>query len=236
MIDSLNNKKIKEFEKLKKKKYRDELGLFIVETANIIEEARKANLLCETFSLNGYNYENDNIVSGNVMKKISDLDSCEVVGVCKKLDYKNIVGDKILLLDEVQDPGNLGTIIRSALAFNVTTVILGDNCCDLYNQKVLRATEGAIMHLPIIKMNIKEAIGLLEEVQIPVYSTNVVKGVEIKNIDKDKYALIVGNEGNGVKKEYQDLAKCNIYIPMNSKAESLNVAVATSIILYEFNR
>lgn len=236
MIESLENKKIKEVVRLKNKKYRDSKGLFIVETSNLVDEAKKNNCLLEVYSLNSYDFDNSYIVSESVMKKISDLDSTSILGVCKKIDSLDIVGDRVLLLDEIQDPGNLGTIIRSALAFNVSCVVLGDGCCDLYNSKAIRASEGSIFYVPVIRMNIGKAISEIKNMNIPVYATDVTNGYDINTISSDKYAIIMGNEGNGVKREYQDLADKNIYIKTNPNSESLNVAIATSIILYELDK
>ena len=153
--------------------------------------------------------------------------------------YTDIVGNKIVLLDGIQDPGNLGTIIRSSLAFNVSCIVLSKTCVDLYNPKVLRATQGMIFHIPIIIKDTKDVIDDMYEKKIPVYGTSVVNGIIPKNLtseEKSKFCLIMGNEGNGLSNELLKLCDKNLYIPMNSKVESLNVSVACSILLYELGR
>ena len=160
-----------------------------------------------------------------------------VLDISKKSNSKEIIGSKILLLDEIQDPGNLGTIIRSSVAFGVTTIILSNDTVDLYNPKVIRASEGMFCHINIITMDLEEAIKEIKERGIKVYGTNVVNGKEVNTIsDKSSYALVMGNEGNGVKKHIQELCDENLYIPMNESCESLNVGVACSILLYELGR
>lgn len=236
MITSINNDRIKEISKLSNKKYRKESRLFIVEGEHLVEEAYKHNLLKEVYSLNETDYENNYIVTENVMKKISNLDSVpNIIGVCK-MKEENELGNKLLILDNIQDPGNLGTIIRSAVAFNVSTIVLSNDTVDLYNPKVIRATEGMIFNINIITRDLFSFIPSIKN-EYKIYGTNVNNGTLLKNVEKkEKCAIIMGNEGNGVKKELQDMADENIYINMNDKCESLNVGVATSIILYELGR
>lgn len=236
IITSPENDKIKELSKLQQKKYRDLTNTYLVEGEHLVEEANKANVLLEVFSLD--DLPNTTQVSLEVMKKLSTLDTPpSMIGLCKKEEKKKIIGNKIVILDEIQDPGNLGTIIRSSLAFNIDTIILSNNCVDLYNPKVLRATQGILFHINIISMDTKEAINKLKENGIPVYGTSVVDGKELKTVtNKDNYCIIMGNEGQGLSNEILDLCDQRLYIPMNNKVESLNVGVACSIILYELNR
>lgn len=237
MITSVENKKIKEITKLNNRKYRKETGLFIVEGEHLVEEAYKHNLLESVYSLNETNYENSELVSENVMRKISNLDTIpNIVGVCKFKEEKEL-GNKLLILDNIQDPGNLGTIIRSAVAFNIDTIVLSKETVDLYNPKVIRATQGMIFNMNIITRDLVPFIINLKDNNYKIYSTNVVNGKEIKTLEKEiKYAIIMGSEGRGVKKEIEDMSDENIYIKMNPLCESLNVGVATSIILYELNK
>jgi TrmH family RNA methyltransferase len=176
-------------------------------------------------------------VTHEIMKKISDMDSpSKVMAICKMKENK-IIGDKILLLDDIQDPGNLGTIIRSAKAFNIDTIVLSPNTVDMYNSKVLRSTQGMIFHSNIVVQDLKETIINLKEKQIPIYGTRVDNGIDVTTLDKrEKYALVMGNEGAGVSKEILDMCDKYLYIKMNSDVESLNVGVATSILLYELNK
>ena len=234
MITSVDNKRIKEVSKLNNRKYRKEMGLFLVEGSHLVEEAYKHNLLKEVYSLDENDYPNNNVVSENVMRKISSLDTVpNIIGVCKFKIEKEL-GNKLLILDNIQDPGNLGTIIRSAVAFNVDTIVLSKDTVDLYNPKVIRATQGMIFNINIITRDLYSFVSNLKKENYKVYSTNVVNGSEVKNIERcEKCAIIMGNEGNGVRKELQDISDANIYIKMNPLCESLNVGVATSIILYE---
>ena len=240
VITSLDNKKIKDVVKLQNKKYRDLTNTFVVETTHLVEEAEKAGIVKELFLVEDEFVDRDDtyFITKDIMKKISSMESpSNVLAVCEKSNSKEIIGSKILLLDEIQDPGNLGTIIRSSVAFGVTTIILSNDTVDLYNPKVIRASEGMFCHINIITMDLEEAIKEIKEKGIKVYGTNVVNGKEVSTIsDKSSYALVMGNEGNGVKKHIQELCDENLYIPMNESCESLNVGVACSILLYELGR
>lgn len=237
IISSLENKKIKEVCKLRQKKYRDIENKFMVEGKHLVEEAYKSGVLLYVLQTDDYKLDIDvpiTYVTYDVIKKITDaVTPQKVIGICQKKE-NNRIGHKVLILDDIQDPGNLGTIIRSSLAFNIDTIILSNNSVDIYNDKVLRSTEGMIFHLNIIRSDIKEEIVKLKKKNYVIYGTKVDNGVDIKSIKKgDKYALVMGNEGNGVKDEILNLCDIYLYIPMSKKVESLNVGVATSIILYE---
>ena len=170
------------------------------------------------------------------MKKLSDLNSYpNVIGVVRKTE-KNIIGRRILALDDIQDPGNLGTIIRSAVAFNIDTLILSPKTVDLYNSKVIRATQGMIFNLNIVTRDLNSTIKSLKNDNYLILGTDVNNGTDIRSINNlNKFVLIIGNEGQGMSKELSTLCDKNIYIKMNERVESLNAAVATSIILYEIN-
>ena len=237
LITSINNQTIKELDKLKQKKYRDLEQKFLIEGEHLVEEAEKSGVLEKIILLENSEYHSNLekiYVSKNVMKKISSLDTPpNIIGVSKMLSRKDL-GKKVLLLDDIQDPGNLGTIIRSSVAFNVDSIVMSLNTVDLYNPKVIRSTQGMIFKINLIKDDLGQVIEKLKSKNIPIYTTNVNGGENIKNINStDSYGLIMGNEGNGVKDEISTLADRKIYIPMNSKVESLNVSVAASILLYE---
>ena len=236
MIDSLDNKKIKEITSLKIKKYRDQYGLFLIEGKHLVDEAKKSGLLEEVILFDdNYDFDKKLIVSEKVMKKLSFQDSLpSIMGVCKIKDNK-LIGSKYLLLDGIQDPGNLGTIIRSSLAFGVDTIVLSKDSVDLYNDKVIRSTQGMIFHINIIRCDLEEVINKIKG-GIKIIGTSLGDSTPLRSIDKlERYALIVGNEGNGVKKEILDLCDDIVRIEMNKDVESLNVGVATSIILYEMS-
>lgn len=237
IITSLENKEIKRITKLKSKKYRDELQEFIVEGEHLVEESYKNKVLKKIILLENTDIDIDVekiYVNHDVMKKISNLDSPpKVIGICKLLEEKEI-GDRVLILDGIQDPGNLGTIIRSAVAFNIDTIILSNDTVDMYNSKVIRSTQGMLFYINIIRTDLMEVLPELKKNNYTIYTTNVTNGIDIKKCEKqNKFALIVGNEGNGVSKKVSDYADYTIYIKTNNNVESLNVAVATSILLYE---
>ncbi len=243
VITSLENERIKGYIKLSKKKYRDLTNTYIVEGDHLVREAYKAGIVKELIAIEGYDIVYDVpcvFVSVDVMKKISTMESFpSIMAVCNKRENDIIIGKKILLLDDIQDPGNLGTIIRSAVAFNISTIILSKNTVDLYNPKVLRSTQGMYCHVNILSMDSIDAINKIKEMDIPVYGTSVTNGVDVRSLDsslKDSYCLIMGNEGNGVSQEVLSLCDKNLYISMNKEVESLNVAIACSILLYELGR
>lgn len=237
MYSSIQNEKIKSIKKLREKKYRDIEGLFIVEGKNLVMEAYKNNLLKTLIVLDNssFNLSIETIrVSKNVMKYLSELNTPnEIMGICYKKKEENISGN-ILILDNIQDPGNLGTIIRSAVAFSISTIIVSPDTVSIYNSKVLRSTQGLLFDVNIIVRDISSAIDDLKQNGYKIYGTKVDNGKNLKDIDStNKYAVIMGNEGSGVNKDILDKCDEYIYIPMNEKCESLNVGVATSIILYE---
>ena len=243
LITSLDNDKIKKLLKLKEKKYRDEFGEFVVEGEHLVIEAYRSGLLEEIF------IDQDEVtlldtdityVTKEILSKLSTLETpTHIVGLCKKKVEDNNLGNRLLLLDRIQDPGNLGTIIRSSKAFGIDTVILGDGCVDLYNDKVIRSTQGIGFHMNIITRDLKELITELKENEIPVLGTKVEFGEDVRSLtprSKEKFALIMGNEGRGVSHEILELCDKYIYIELDSDVESLNVAIAASILLYELSR
>ena len=214
LYSSIENKKIKELKKLHTKKYRDETGLFLVEGTHLIEEAYNKGYLKELLLEEGFDYNIEietNYISKNVLEYLSTLDTpSKMIGICHKRNNE-IKGSKILILDEVQDPGNLGTIIRSAVAFNIDTIILGKGCADEFSPKVIRGSQGMIFKVNIVRENLEETIPFLKEKNYKILGTKVSGGKELKNVPKhEKFAIIMGNEGKGVKQEFLDL--CDEYI------------------------
>lgn len=243
VVTSLDNSKVKKYRKLQKRKYRDQYGEYIVEGLHLILEAFRAGVLEELILEEGmdvpvscpYTY-----FSSEVMSKISMMDTpSTIMGLCRKAKDEDVVGNRILILDGIQDPGNLGTIIRSAVAFDVDTIVLSERTVDLYNPKVLRATQGMFFHVRVVSKLALEVISMLQNLDIPVYGTSVVNGVDVRSLnesEKKNFALVVGNEGNGVRDEILSVCNKNLYIEMNKNVESLNVAIAASILLYELGR
>jgi TrmH family RNA methyltransferase len=242
-ITSIENEKIKNYAKLNNKKYRDETGLFIIEGEHLINEAYKNNFIEKLILLENTNFKLDVdtiYVTKEVMKKLSTLDTpSNMMAICRMKSNNEIIGNKVLLLDGIQDPGNLGTIIRSAVAFNVSTIVLGTNTVDLYNSKVLRSTQGMNFYINIINADLVEVIDKLHREKFVVYGTDVNKGTDISDINlenEDNIAIVVGNEGQGISREVYQLCDDYLHISMNNQVESLNVSVATSILLYELDR
>ena len=234
---SINNQKIKIIKKLKEKKYRDEENMFLVEGKHLTTEAFNNGYLVELLVPENSDYKLDvetNIISENIIKYLSNLKSgAGIFGICKKKKMKLKEG-KILVLDSIQDPGNMGTIIRSSVAFGIDTIVINEKCADIYSDKVIRASQGMIFSVNIIKENLEEFIKKIRKTH-KIFATKVDGGKPIKDIEKiENFVIIMGSEGTGVSKNLLDLADEYLYIPMNKKCESLNVAVAASIILYNF--
>lgn len=240
LYTSIDNPKIKDLKKLEMKKYRDKKGKFLVEGNHLVLEAYKTNCLEELFltedeilPLNVMTH----YMSNNVQHYLSGLESpSNVIGVCLKQEGK-LVGNRIVVLDGIQDPGNLGTIIRSCVAFHVDTLVVSKDCVDVYNAKVIRASQGLLFHLNIVVEDIEKIVPILKQTGYTVYGTKVTHGKSLKNVAKaEKTVIIMGNEGNGIREISEELCDEFLYIDMASSCESLNVGVATSIILYEFDK
>lgn len=237
MIDSVNNEKIKYFKKLRDKKYILEEKIYIVESEHLVEEAYKSGLLLEVItSKSDTNYDvKTTLVSEKVLKSISLLPSApNIMGVVKYKEGNEIVGNKIVLLDNVQDPGNVGTIIRSALAFNVDTVILSNDSVNLFNDKMIRSSEGTIFKMNVIKMDLRSAIEKIHSLGIKVYYADMNGTIDLDNAKINDYALVLGSEGKGISDYIKELSDESINIPMNNLCESLNVSVTGGIIMYKF--
>ena len=237
MITSTSNNTIKTLIKLKQKKYRDETGYYLVEGEHLVEEAMKAKQVECLISTKDITSDLPIvIVSNEVMSKLSFTKSPQfIMAKCKiKKENKLIDGKRYLILDDLQDPGNIGTLIRTALAFSIDQVILSNNCVDLYNDKLLRSMQGANFHINCIYDDLKTVISTLKKNNVKIIGSALENGQDIKQIKiSEKMAFIVGNEGNGINKDI--LQECDYvgYIPINT-IESLNVAIAGSIMMYHF--
>lgn len=236
LITSKDNSKIKEIRKLLNSKYSREKGLFVIEGENLVEESIKNNVLRELYVLEGYNCKYNfeyNNVTLDVMKSISDLKSIpRLLGVAKINNNKKI-GNRIVILDDIQDPGNAGTIIRNSVAFKVDTIIFSKNSVSPYNEKVLRSTGGMIFNVNIIVDDLNDLIDEIKSRNIKVIGTSLKTSKSLENLEcLDGYAVVFGNEGNGVSKEI--LNKCDelVKINMSFLCESLNVGVSSGIVLY----
>ncbi len=232
MITSVNNPNVIKWAKLKKSKYQREFGQFIIEEKLIIDEAIKANLKLETISLDTSDIESDYKVSDNVMKKISSNKSLnEIVAVVDFYDSSEELSDKIVYLDNVQDPGNLGTIIRTAFAFGYTTIALR-NGVNKYNHKLISASKGSIFHVNIIEDDNLDLIKNPNYQKIGLMLDETASSLDDSNVS-DKSIIIFGNEGSGISKEIIEHLDQSVYIEMNN-FDSLNVAITAGIVLYKF--
>ncbi len=235
-ITSLTNNYVKELVKLKNNKDKE---VFLVENEHLVNEALNLNLVKEIITTENIQINNIKTtkVTKEIMKKISNLENPQnIIAVVKKTNPREILGN-VIILDKLQDPGNLGTIIRSAIAFNIDTLVLGDGCVDVYNSKVIQASQGMIFKINIIKDNLNNIIPDLKNKDYKIIGTKLIDGVEISNVKKlNKFAFVIGNEGQGISKEVLNQCDDYVYIKMNEQCESLNAGVAASIIMYELTK
>ena len=243
-IDTISKNKIKEIIKLHQKKFRDEQGLFIAEGFKILEELIESNAdIIEIFALKTTDTSKlkrkITIVDEDIMKKISTTDStCEILTIARKKEQnlKNFSQlKKIVLLDSISDPGNLGTIIRSAAAFGINGIILFGNCVDLYSPKVIRSTTGNFFKIPIINLKNKDEIETLFKNHVKIATAlSKENNISLKECAQiDKYIIMLGSEAKGLQKDLISIADKNIRLEMKNNVESLNLAVSASIIFYE---
>ena len=202
LYSSVDNSKIKDLKKLQTKKYRDKKNMFLIEGKHLVLEAYKTGYLKEMLLEENELLPLDVMtyyMTNNVKNYLSELTTpTNVIGVCNKKEG-TIKGNRIVYLDCIQDPGNLGTIIRSCVAFNIDTLILSRDTVDLYNSKVIRATQGLIFHLNIVISDINEFGPKLKDEGYKIYGTKVTHGKSLKTIEKvSKFVIIMGNEGNGI--------------------------------------
>lgn len=241
LIESPQNPKYKQLLKLHHAKYRSSFRRFLIEGKHLVEEAYKANQLEALILKKGDDFSLGNIdrieLNEKMFVALSFTASSNVVmGVCVIKLHEEIVGNRFLLCDRIQDPGNMGTLIRSAHAFGFDQVIVSLDCVDVYNDKVVRSTQGALFHIPVLQMDLSHSIEKIHSKSIPVYGTGFENSINLSDLDtKAQCAILVGNEGAGVKKSL--LKQCNeiIQIEMNG-FESLNVGVAAGILLYHFRK
>ena len=232
-IESRQNQKIKDLVKLSQPKFSKEMKLFKIEGFHALEMVKESGVLVSVFvteeirDLDVPQY----LLSKDIMESISYAKSPQgVICVCKYIEEKPIKSSKVLLLDNVSDPGNLGTILRTALAFGYNDVILRGGCSQ-YNEKVLQSTQGAIFSLNILNnfdvKNLKDYEIIATEIKGSV-DLSTVSGIK-------KHVLVLGNEAHGVSKEILELATKRVRIDIRN-IESLNVAIAGAIAMYELSK
>lgn len=238
-ILSFNNDYIRELAKLHNRKYRDRKRCFLLEGYHLVKEAKAANLLKQVLITDEKDYIDgvENIlVSEAVIKKLAfTVTPQPIIGVADYLPDYELSGNRILLLDDLQDPGNVGTIVRSSLGFGIDMLVFGLNSVDIYNDKFIRATQGALFKTKIIKMDLTKAIKQIKAKGIKIIGT-ALYGKPLKEVERlEKYALILGNEGRGINPGILMQTDLNVTIEVRPELESLNVAIAASIIMYHFD-
>ncbi|WP_407636201.1 TrmH family RNA methyltransferase [Salibacterium aidingense] len=249
-IDSVKNPKVKNVKRLAKRKFRERERQFVIEGWHLLKEAASHDVeIQDVFIEENRDVPRDMEVSGlpvsmvteQVMKEMSQMETPQgIVAICRlpENEEQNVQPkDHFLLVDRVQDPGNLGTMIRTADAAGVTAVILGEGTVDPYNDKVIRATQGSLFHLPVIKGKLEDWMEICSTHKIPVFGTSAGVGTTHSAIAaQNGFALLVGNEGAGVQEALLGKTDQNIYVPIYGNAESLNVSVATGILLYHLKQ
>ena len=241
IITSKSNNLIKKTKKLLKKKYREQS--YLIEGWHLFEEAEKANaeflniFVLEDFADRVEHISNVTFVTPEVLKELTDSKTPQ--GIIAEvampiLPLANLKAGRYLVLEDVQDPGNVGTMIRTADAAGLDGVLISDKSADIYNQKTLRSMQGSHFHLPVWRTNVYEACETLQNLGVPLIATTLSKdSVDYKTVKHDgNFALVMGNEGNGISNKMTNQADVLAHIIMPGQAESLNVAVATGIVLF----
>ncbi|MED1748283.1 MULTISPECIES: TrmH family RNA methyltransferase [Bacillus] len=240
-IESAKNASIKQWKKLHTKKERTKTGLFLVEGKHLVEEALKSGIVKELMVTSPDMLRSDikpdielYELSEEAFSAMTETETPQhIAAICTLPVFEEKKYERILLLDAVQDPGNLGTLIRTADAAGLDAVILGEGTVDAFNGKTLRSAQGSHFHLPILKQTLQQAIPAFKEQGIPVYGSALKDAKEYRNIAAEgPFALIVGNEGAGIDPEILQMTDQNLYVPMYGQAESLNVAVAAAVLVY----
>ena len=252
IISSKNNEVIKEIKKLKEKKYRE--NKFIVEGIKIVEEAINEQVKISLIVISENLFNNNEsikyfekltqykyiIVTEKVFLELSDVKTPQGILAVIEKDINAKIdedADYIMALDDLQDPGNIGTIIRTLDSANIKQLIVSKGTVDAYSPKVVRSTMGAIFRVKVIEVdNLAETLKKLQKDGYEVVSTSLQTDKSIYDISYNKKVVVIGNEGNGVSKEIQELSDYKVKIPMLGKTESLNASVAASIMIYEYVR
>ena len=256
----LSVEKAKKIAQLKTKKGRKRQNKFLIEGARSCEEGVKSAWEIETLFYTLKAEENPRIkgilknakrreieiiqVKQKLLEKISDtVTSQGIVGVVNIKDFTQEFLFKrkpelLLALDSIKDPGNMGTLIRTADAFGADGIILSEECVDLFNPKVVRSTMGSIFHLPILReIDLRNFLTNLKKKDFNIVITELKKGETLNRLDRmQKICLVMGSEPEGVSRNLIQIADHLVKIPIQGKAESLNVAVACGILLHEITK
>lgn len=256
IITSKDNELIKHVRKLKDKKYRDEYNEYVVEGIKIVEEAVKENvkikqiIICndttKTYEIPTHimleiaKYECI-YVTDKIFNLITQVTNPQgIMAIIEKNSKENEIDytqDIILALDDVQDPGNLGTILRTADSIGLNQIVVSKGTADAFNSKVVRSTMGAIFRIKIVETeNLIQSIKEMKKHHFKLMVTSLQTENSIYDINFNKKIIVIGNEANGVSKEIQDMADEKAKIPMLGRTESLNASVAAGIVMYEYVR
>ena len=256
MISSKDNEFIKHIKKLKDKKYRDMNKEFVIEGIKLIREAIEEKAEIKQIIICDNCLDSDIIpkelmyeiakyecvyVTESIFKVISDVNTPQgILAIIGRnageaqIDYTQ---DIIVALDDIQDPGNLGTILRTVDSIGLNQILVSKGTADSYNPKVVRSTMGAIFRIKIIECeNLENTLKEVKKHKFKLVVTSLQTEKSLYDINFDKKLIVIGNEANGVEQKIQDLADEKIKIPMLGKTESLNASVATGIVLYEYVR
>lgn len=249
-IQSTKNTYVKELKKLHRKKGREEQQRYLLEGFHLVEEALRSEATVVDILISPRGAKEwaswiaeqtvpMTYISEEVMEAISEQPTPQgiLAVVTLPLTKKMLLEGKWLILDCVQDPGNVGTMIRTADAAGFTGVFLGEGTADIYNLKTLRSMQGSHFHIEIQQGDVEQVCQAFQAAAIPVYGSELnEQAVPYNTIKKtEQVAIIMGNEGQGVAKEILTQTDANLYIPIYGKAESLNVGVAAGILMYHFS-
>lgn len=240
LIESVNNTKIKHISKLHTRKERKKSNQFLIEGYHLVEEAAKSNIDIEMIltvnpdKLTEEMIENSKSqyeITFKIAEKLSQTEAPQgIYAVCNIPDMNSVALNRVVFLDRIQDPGNVGTIIRTADAAGLDAVIISKGTVDIYNDKVLRSAQGSVFHIPVIEMDFEEAKAKSKG---KVYGTSLDNGKDYKVVKtSDNFMLVLGNEGSGVDQSILNQTDENLYVPVYGKAESLNVAICAGILMY----
>ena len=256
VITSKDNEFVKHVKKLKEKKYRDQSQEFIIEGIKLVKEAieEKANIkqiiICDNCENSGIiskdlMYEiakyNCVYVTENILKTMSDVNAPQgIMAIIGRNNNENNIDysqDIIVALDDIQDPGNFGTILRTVDSIGLNQILVSKGTADCYNPKVVRSTMGAIFRIKIIECeDLEQTLKETQKNNFKIVVSSLQTNNSLYDINFDKKVIIIGNEANGVEPQIQEMADEKIKIPMLGKTESLNASIATGIILYEYVR
>lgn len=242
IISSKHNESFKLLLKLSEGKQRKKQNLFRVEGKHLVEEAIKHGALVHLVLREdvecSLNHDSIWTMSSELYQSLSLVSSqSECMGVCRYPVPVKEFGTRVLILDRIQDPGNFGTIIRTAVAFGFDAIIASEDCVDLGNEKVIRSTQGALFQIPVMTQNLLESIPYLKQKGFKVYGTSLKDSIALSKLVETptKLALVFGNEGAGVSSSILNLCDERIQIEM-ANFESLNVAIACGILSYRFRK